>query len=380
MKKRLLSFTMAMMLSTTMLTGCDILEAVGLKEKETEPEYVLDSSSIVPLTPVTTAAPTEPAFPIAGKYKLSTINGMSVQSYFEDLATKGGTDLETLLMALGVEDVDSLAEELGFTLYDDGTASFGHLQLDGIEMLQGDWYDMGDTLMLTIMDAQKTVNIDSNGNQTVSYSDKILNGYFENGVITARDDRGDLWVYSQKDNAQTTDSFRIEDGVLVLDGELTFDNSFYINETEEGEAGEALEVDSAVGSYKIDRINGMDAKSYYIDLAGDEEKLGYMLEMMDVSSIDTLEDDMSFTLQDDGTVRFAVTPSGWEEQTGTWLQDGETVTLKLNNPAFPEIGLVSIGGSVMQYGNGTVEYSFDDGTLSCETWFDTDLVFARTDD
>lgn len=297
---------------------------------------------------------------IEGTYKLQSVNGMSIRDYYEEMAAAMGIDAKTMLSSFGVNDIDSLSDRLGFTLYGDGTASFGQLSFTGFQIKEGLWHEKGNGVEISIFDAKETITVDASGNQTVTYSDKILDCEVRNGVITMEDGLGgDVRVYCKPELFKEIDAGKNNGG-------------------EANPGNQEINVGSAEGVYQIKLIDGKDAKEYYIEkYNSDSYNLETQLSMMEISSIDTLKEEMSFTLHADGTVTYAQKLEDYDAQTGTWTQDGQKVTLTLTNPSFTDIsGLIAFGGSIMYFGNGTIEYTFGNNQLTF-TRIGESLVFER---
>ena len=85
------------------------------------------------------------------------------------------------------------------------------------------------------------------------------------------------------------------------------------------------------GTYKIKSINDKSVKDYFSTLA---ETLGMdldgILELFGTSA-DALEDMMTITLNKDGTCTVASKMADEESGTGTWTQDGDKVTITVDD-------------------------------------------------
>lgn len=85
---------------------------------------------------------------------------------------------------------------------------------------------------------------------------------------------------------------------------------------------------SVDGVYRIKTVNGKELKTYLTEeLGGTEDQIEALLKM---AGIDSLEDYMTITLNQDGTVKAAMMG---EESEGTWKLDGEKLTLTVDGEA-----------------------------------------------
>ena len=103
--------------------------------------------------------------------------------------------------------------------------------------------------------------------------------------------------------------------------------------------------DSVPGTYKLKKINDKGVKEFFDDLGMDLSTLG-----VDASK---LEDMMTMTLKDDGTVEIADNMDGsGETVTGTWKQDGDKVT-------------ISAGGEDMEltFKSGALTYTVEESGI-----------------
>lgn len=94
--------------------------------------------------------------------------------------------------------------------------------------------------------------------------------------------------------------------------------------------------DSAAGTYKLKSIDGKDPKTYFSASLPDgatDEDINALLAMSGLN-LDTIADIISITLKDDGSVLLtskfmSSDPEGLTEK-GTWKQDGEKITITLD--------------------------------------------------
>ena len=101
---------------------------------------------------------------------------------------------------------------------------------------------------------------------------------------------------------------------------------------------------SVDGTYKMTKINDMSLKDFYTQMA---EAFGVSLDDLDID-LDAIADSFTLTLKADGTavVKGDMEGESTEEKTGTWKQEGDKVTITIDDEP--------------------MEFTFKDGTLTAE--------------
>ncbi|MBQ1372009.1 MAG: hypothetical protein IIY70_03670 [Oscillospiraceae bacterium] len=343
--KRIGSIILTIMLAAALLAGCNngsfkSSSFIAHKNEPTEKDILL----------------------ISGTYKLTSIDGVDVKEYFNKLGSELSSNEVEVTSTMSDEEYDALIEKLQMILSPDGSAYVADLfGLSGKGYYNGEWRREGDTVVLTVYNGITHKSFNSETGETVTHSDTVTQFQHKDGVLTAISEDGE-------EGSPACVFTKISSSVSVPE----------MPEAPARETAPAkVDVGSAAGAYKIELIDGKDAVAYYSEKFETEDSLKTALELMEISSIDTLKDEMSFTLQPDGGVSFASIPEGIGTQRGSWTQDGSTVTVVLENDSIS--GSVCFGGSIMLYGNTTLQYNLQDDTLTGTTWGDSEItvVFRR---
>lgn len=298
---------------------------------------------------------------IAGTYRIKSIDGVDAKEYFSKLASKDASNTDGTAASLDAEKLDALLEKYEMILNPDGSGYFTDvLSISGKAYNAGEWRREGDTVVITVYDGNVHASFNSETGKQITYEDAVARFKYKDGELSTisegEEKDGPAYVYA-----------KISSSVSVPE----------MSEAPETAPAKA-DVGSAEGTYKIELIDGKDAVAYYSEDAKDEDSLKTTLSVMGISSLETLKDQMSFTLQADGNVSFAAIPDGMGKQSGTWTQDGSEVTVVLVNDGFT--GSINYGKSVMTYGNTSMQFTFQNDELSTTFGFGSDqklLVFRR---
>ena len=251
----------------------------GVQAVEQTTEPTLPTAPTVPTAPAETdpngSDPVNLAADVVGTYRLSEFNGMDIREFYTEMAAAYGMSLEELDI-----DLEELANSVNITLNADGTAAIVTVDENGT----GTWEQRGSVIAITV------------DGETEEFT-------YENGVLRAEED-GVTYGLS-KAGAGTTQPVQPP------------------QPTQPTQPLGPIDAAAVPGTYKMAKINGMDIREFYTEIAA-----AYGMSLEDLGlDLDEITESFVIVLQADGT---ATVISDEEEETGSWRVENNMVAIEVD--------------------------------------------------